>query len=962
MLNYNPMTEALPFNKHKSLLETFQSDPIHVQRYTLKNGLQLFMSVNRAEPRVFTNIAVRAGSKQDPSETTGLAHYLEHMMFKGSSQIGALDWHRESALLKKISDLYERRRLETDPAVRASIYKEIDQISAEAATLVAANEYDKLAGSLGARATNAYTSNDQTVYVNDVPSNELERWMQLESERFKMVVLRLFHTELETVFEEFNISQDVDQRKAFAAMNEALFPNHPYGLQTTLGKAEHLKNPSPVNIHQFFDRYYAPNNMAVVLSGDFDPDQAVRWVEKYFGSLKMRAFDTMPTAPLPPLHGVQKKEVFGQQAEFLQIGWRFEGAQSDCPDMLQMIVNILSNGQAGLFDLNFIQKQKLLEARAAVNSLTDFTVLLLWGKPREGQTLEEVQSLLMQEIENLKQGKFPDWLPQAIVNDLKYTRLKHFENNSARTSAIANAFVKGVEWSSLVNQIDRISHITKSQIVDFANAHLGDQHAVVFKRHGEDKNVVKVEKPAITAVQLNRTDQSDYAAAFLQNDAPRLKPEFTDYSTAILKTPLKNGLTLDYVKNTLNETFSLYYILEMGKNSDPLLPLAIAYLPFLGTDRYTAEQLQQEFYKRALAFDVSAGDERVYISLSGLEEYFTEGLQLFEHILQNARPDADAFKKWVADLLTKRENAKKDKRAILQYGLANYARYGARSPFTDLLLEDRLRQLDPQQLTDVIHQITSFQHQIYYYGSREAPEIAGLIDREHIVPETLRPLLPAKKYPELTTEKDRIYFLHFPMVQMELMALSKGTPFFNRPEQAMASYYNHYFGSGLSSIVFQEIRESKALAYSAYAQYITPQRKDRAHYLQAYIGTQPDKLKEAFDAMRQIIEEMPVLDSQLRQSREAALKQLESARTPKSNIYWNYKAAQLLGFDYDYRKDIYRRLQDAAPEDLMAFQGKYVKNRNYTYLILGDRAKADMDFLSSVGEVKELTLEEVFGY
>ena len=261
-------------------------DPLNTKIHQLRNGLTLFLSVNKREPRIFTNIVVRAGSKQDPADTTGLAHYMEHMLFKGTSRIGALDWERESAYLEQISELYEQHRATTDAEARRRIYQQIDELSFEAAKLVAPNEYDRLLGAIGAKDTNAYTSVDQTVYLNDIPANELARWMELESERFRMMALRLFHTELETVYEEFNISQDQDTRKVNKLIREALFPNHPYGTQTTIGTAEHLRNPSQQKIQAFFRTYYVPNNMAIVLSGDFDPEEAVALAERHFGFSK----------------------------------------------------------------------------------------------------------------------------------------------------------------------------------------------------------------------------------------------------------------------------------------------------------------------------------------------------------------------------------------------------------------------------------------------------------------------------------------------------------------------------------------------------------------------------------------------------------------------------------------------------------------------------------------------------
>ncbi|MBP7450798.1 MAG: insulinase family protein, partial [Flavobacteriales bacterium] len=228
-------------------------DPLQARIYTLENGLQVWLSRNADAPRIQTNIAVRAGSKNDPSDATGLAHYLEHMLFKGTSHIGTTDWERERVLLKQISDAYEERRRTTDDAQRDRIYQRIDSLSTLAAALAVPNEYDKMIKSIGARGTNAYTSTERTVYINDIPSDELEKWMRIESERMQECVLRLFHTELETVYEEFNRSQDNDGRAVSKKMNELLYPNHPYGTQTTLGTGDHLKNPSMEKIHAFFE-------------------------------------------------------------------------------------------------------------------------------------------------------------------------------------------------------------------------------------------------------------------------------------------------------------------------------------------------------------------------------------------------------------------------------------------------------------------------------------------------------------------------------------------------------------------------------------------------------------------------------------------------------------------------------------------------------------------------------------
>lgn len=941
--------------------ESVPGDPLGVKIYTLKNGMKLYMSINDTEPRIFTHIPVRAGSKHDPAETTGLAHYLEHMMFKGTDKVGALDWEKEKTLLQKISDLYEQHRFETDPEKRKAIYHQIDETSNEAAKFVAANEYDKIVSSLGARGTNAYTSVEQTVYVNDIPSNELERWMKLESERFKQVVLRLFHTELEAVYEEFNISQDNDGRKVYTTINELLFPSHPYGTQTTIGKGEHLKNPSHVKILEYFKTYYKPNNMAIVLAGDFNPDEAAAWAEKYFGSYLPAPIPPFKFETQPELKEVIKKDVFGQQAAYVQLAWRFGGANSADADYLTMIYRLLFNGRAGLIDLNLLQKQQVLEARAFASTMEDFSTFQLYGKPREGQSLEDVEKLLLAELEKIKRGEFDEWLLQACIKDLKLSEIRANENNTARASQMTGAFILGMKWQDYVNRFNRLEKLTKADIVRFANERFKNNYVVVYKRNGEDPNVLKVEKPAITPVSVNRTQVSEFTEKFLAEESPRLQPVFVDYKKEIQTKKLKSGVELDYIKNKNNPTFIFDYIVEMGKNSDKELAMAISYLPYLGTDKYTPDQLKQEFFRLGLNFNVNVSNERAYVTLSGLDESFEEGLKLFEHILANVKGDEKALANLVDDELLRRQNDKKDKGTILRNAMYSYARYGAESPFTDNLTPSELRALKPEQLVAKIKGITSYDHRVFYYGSKEMNDAAILLDKHHKTPAKLKPVLPAKEFSEQPTTENQVVFVDFPMVQAEIMLVSKGTETFNLEEYVMAELYNTYFGAGLSSIVFQEIRESRALAYSASAFYTSPGKEDEAHYLRAYVGTQADKMPDAIKAMQEIIEDMPVSEAQIEQAAQSIQKKIETGRVTKDNIYWSYLTTKERGFDRDLRQDVYDKMKLVTPEDLKAFHQKYVKGRNYTFLVLGSKESVDMDYLKKIGKVTELSLDEVFG-
>ena len=942
--------------------ESVPGDPMGVKIYTLKNGMKVYMSVNKSEPRINTSIAVRAGSKHDPADATGLAHYLEHMMFKGTSNMGSLNWAEEKVMLQEISDLYEKHRQETDPEKRKKIYAEIDRVSGEAAKLVAANEYDKMVSSLGAKGTNAYTYVEQTVYINDIPSNELDRWMQLESERFKEVVLRLFHTELEAVYEEFNIGQDSDFRKGNTALMEALFPNHPYGLQSTIGKGEHLKNPSHEKIQEYFNKYYVPNNMGLIVAGDFDPDEMVEKAEKYFGNYEKKMVPEFTFPPAPPIDKKIVREVYGQEGEYVDIAWRFNGTKSDDPIMLSMLSQVLYNRQAGLIDLNVIQKQKALEADAWTWNFEDYSALGLWGKPREGQSLQDVEALLIAELGKVKRGEFDEWLMKAAIKNLKLREIRANEYNRARNGSMVDAYIKDKSWSDHVNRWKKMEAITKDQLVAFARKISSTNYAVVYKRTGEDKSIMKVEKPAITPVTLNREEPSDFTKKFMEQEAPRLSPVFIDYKKEITESKLANGVAFDYIKNKNNSTFSMNYIVEMGKTSDQLLPMAITYLPFLGTEKYSAKELKQEFFKLGLSFDVYSGDDRVYVTLSGLDESFNEGVQLFEHILANVKGDEAALKNIVADMMKEREDTKKDKWSILRRGMANYAIYGKNSSFTNVYSESDLKKITPEQLVEQIKTLTSYDHKIFYYGSKSASAVKTTLNQYHKVPMKLKPVKIAQKYAEQTTSGNKVYFVDHPMVQAEVLMMSKGSPKFNLDEYIMSQLYNTYFGAGLSSIVFQEIRESKALAYSAYAFYTSPSKKDKAHYMQAYVGTQVDKLKDAVPAMQEIIENMPFSEDQIEQARQSVLKKYESERVNNTSIYWSSRAAKDKGFDRDLREDVYNRLKTVTPAELKAFQEKFVKGRDYTICVLGSKESVDMDYLKSLGNFVELKKEDIFGY
>ena len=941
---------------------SFPNDPTNTRIYSLENGLTVYLSRNDDAPRIQTNIAVRAGSKHDPADATGLAHYLEHMLFKGTSKIASRDWEKEKVLLQQISDLYEQRRGTTDEAKRERLYASIDSLSSLAARYAIPSEYDKMISSIGARGTNAYTWVEQTVYINDIPSDEMEKWMMVEAERFQELVLRLFHTELETVYEEFNMGQDNDGRNANKAMMASLFKKHPYGTQTTIGTGEHLKNPSMEKIHEYFRSYYVPNNMAIIMAGDLDYDKTIALINEHFGSWKPRDTPHFTFEAEDPLVIPEEVEVFGPMAGWVDIGWRMKGTSTDDEVMAALVSGLLNNGQAGLFDLNLLQDQKVLSAYAYANSMHDYTQFQVHGEPKQGQSLEEVRDLLLAQLELLKQGTFDDWLIDAVVNDLRQSRTRGWsDSNRSRASAHTSAFITRKEWSEVLDFHDRMARITKQQVMDWARRNLGNGHVVVFKRSGENKDTYKVPKPKITPVAIDRDSKSAWRSQWEQVPSATMEPVFVDYQKAISRSTLKSGVPLAHVANPSNDLFSLYYIVDMGTNHDPALRLAVEYLQYLGTSTYTPAALQKEFFKLGLSFGVNVGEDRAYVSLSGLEKNLAKGVELLEHLLANAQANDAALAELIKDIQKERLDRLKNKNFILNNAMFSYARYGEVSPLKDALSLEQMQALTSAELLQRIHGLTGYQHRIFYYGRKPAKEVKALLDKAHKVPATLKTVPAQRNYVEQPTDRNVVYFLDHDMVQTDLLLVSKAGPY-NKEILPYASLFNEYFGSGLSSIVFQEIREAKALAYSARAFYTTPGRSDEAHYVRAFIGTQSDKLGDAVDALLALMNNMPEAEAQYNGAKEAALKVIASDRITKERIYWSWESAQRLGLSYDIRKDNYTRIPSIGMSEMKTFFDREIKGRTYTYLIIGKESSMDFDALNKLGEVRKLTKKDVFGY
>jgi predicted Zn-dependent peptidase len=938
------------------------ADPMKARFYTLKNGLTVILSVNKKEPRIAALIPVRAGSKNDPPDHTGLAHYLEHMMFKGTDQYGSLDWSKEKPLLDSIDALYEKYNHTTDTAQRAAIYRDIDRVSGRAAKYAIANEYDKMMAAMGGQRSNAFTSVEETVYTEDIPSSSIDKFLSLQAERFRDPVFRIFHTELEAVYEEKNRGLDNDNNKVFEMVMSALFPTHHYGTQTTIGTIEHLKNPSLKEIRKYYYANYVPNNMAIILAGDFDPDYVIAQIDQKFGYMQPKQVQEYNPAPEKPITEPVVREVWGPDAESINIAFRLPGALDTKSVIIsEALHSMLFNGKAGLIDLNLNKKQAILNASSFEETMNDYSILYFTARNKSDQTLEQVRDLILEQINLIREGKFDESLIKATVDNAKFALLQKLDDNNNRVYQLLDPFVasKGGTWPATVSELDEMSKLTKKDIVDFANKWLGNNYVCIYKRKGEDKNVVKVSKPPITPVEVNRDAQSAFLKTINAMPATTVKPQWLDYTKDFQKEKLGNTELL-YVQNKDNEIFRLKYRLDMGSYNSRILSLAAQYLQFLGTDKLSAEDVSRQFYNLACNFNVAVNTEFTTITITGLQKNMEKAASLFENILTQCNANEQALASLKARILKTRSNNKLNKGAILS-GLRFYAMYGPKNPFNNQLTNDELNALKAQDLVDLLHGLLQYKHIVIYYGPLSLEDAKTSVNKVHALPNAFVPYPVVADYTKVPQTQNLVLFANYEMVQAEISWV-RNTSDYNPSNEAIVEVFNEYYGGGMGSVVFQTLRESKALAYGTYAFYQEPSKQNEKYSMIGYIGCQADKLNEAINGMNELLNTMPESEKLLETCKKSIRNNLETARYTEDAVINQYLADQRKGLDRDIRKDVYDNFEKINFDDLQKFAKENISAKPYTYCVVASEKKIKMEDLAKYGQVKQLTLEEIFGY
>jgi len=910
-------------------------------------------------------IATRAGSKQDPPDNTGLAHYLEHLLFKGTDRYGTKDYDREKPYLDAIEALYETYHRTRDSLERRRLYKQIDSVSQLAAEWAIPNEYDRMVSALGAVGTNAFTSFEVTAYINDVPAHQVERLLRLEAERFRKPVLRLFHTELEAVYEEKNIAIDNEYRELNEKVLATLFPDHPYGTQTTLGTIEHLKNPSITAIKRYYDTYYVPNNMVVIVAGDVQPDRVAEWVEKYFGDRPAK-----PVPPFPYVKGapspVKKRtlvEVVGPQSPQLVVAFRMPPAGTPQAQQMRLLDQILSNSVTGLLEEWLVQTHQVKSASSSPLILADHSVHYFYIEPKPGQSLEEAEKLFWQAMRRLRKGQWDESLIAAALNDLSFGEQKSWRDNRARAQRLLDIFVKERPWDQALYELAALRKITKKDLVALARQYYIPQRAVVaYKRQGERPSLPKVPKPPITPIKIERSQTSSFAEAFLTEagEVPLPSPTFLVFDKVLQKASVHGQIPLYALENRDDSLFTLVWYLPLGLRHDKWLPLLVRYYEVVGPQGMGLTAFKRRLFALGGRLQFSASEDEAYVEVEGLVENLPAIVSLVDSLLRQPEADEKAWAFLRENTLKNRADAKKTPQAIQAMAIS-YGLYGPDHPRKHIPTEAELKQMTAPELARRASSLWRYPWELYYDGPGGSA-VAPVLEKALPKPAAWQAPPTPRSFPMQETPAKKLYFVHFPMVRANLTWIHRSVPY--RPDlYPLVSYFTEYFGGGMSSVVFQQIREGKGLAYSAGAFFASPGRPDLHHYFLARVSTQADKALEAWRAMETLIDSVEVVPALAEVARQSLAAQLATERPRHEEIFHSFWGARRLGLPRERRADLWEALPSLKAEDLVRFHQTYLQHKPRLLLVMGDRNRIPLEAFRQAGlEVEEITLEALFGY
>ncbi len=735
------------------------TEPIKVKEYKLENGLTVMLSENHNVPQVFGMVAVKAGAKNDPKDATGIAHYLEHALFKGTETMGTIDYAKEKPFLDNINNLYEKLGQTEEKDARNKIQMQINEESKKAGEFAIANDWNNLLTQIGATEINATTGQDFTTFHNTFPSNQIERWLELYSHRFEKPVFRLFQSELETVYEEKNRSMDGPFNRVMEELNKSIYKVHPYGQQTVLGSVEHLKNPSPKKMYDFYNTYYVANNMVLCLSGDFDTETIVPLIEAKFGKWRSGA---LPEFPEYKEAAFLNRELVEKKMTPVKMGAMiFRTPANGHPDAItfDLASLILSNPEMTGFLNQISDEGKIMMTGLASMPNNDYGATIVFFVPKIiGQKLETAETIVKNQLELLKQGQFSDNYFEAIkLNKQKEIALL-WENNRSRVMEMVQSFVQNKTWDDYYARYRNIKNITKGDVIEASNTYFGDNYLCFNSRMGFPKKE-KLAKPGFDPIIPKNEIKSAFGKHFEQIKTTRPIPDFVSFNEDIASRKVNDYFTLFQVKNPFNKVFDLEIKYGIGKYKTPILEQLAKYLSLSGTSNKTVSELKSAYHELGASYYFEAGYESFSMHISGMEENLEATLKLTNDFITNIQTDESKVK----IMLSEMKAEKKINRSTSIYiasSLYQYMLYGNKAPIRRELTKKQLKKLTGQEMITTYRHVLDYETRVNFVGNTATDTVARLCSKYLAVKEKLVPKQDILLLDWPAPVRSKIYVIH----------------------------------------------------------------------------------------------------------------------------------------------------------------------------------------------------------
>lgn len=933
------------------------SAQVKVKTTKLDNGLKVVMCEDHSSPQAYGAVYVHAGSKNDPLEATGMAHYFEHIMFKGTDKIGTINWEAEKVYLDSIDMMYDKLHETTDLNERAAIQKKINELSIASTEYAIPNEVDVILTKMGGTGLNAGTAYDQTMYFNAFPANQIGKWMDVYAERFRYPVFRLFQSELETVYEEKNMYGDGPINAFQEYMFQEIFGEHPYG-RPVIGLTEHLKNPQTTKMREFFNTYYVANNMTLILVGDFNIEEIEPMVAEKFGSWRSGEIPAQPEFTLPEFKGQTLREVRMTPIKIGALAWK--GVKISDPDYLPLSIacSIFSNGETGIMDKDMLDGN-IMMAMLMPLSLEDHGANIILYIPKLiGQSHEKAEAFVFASLDKLKKGEFSDDLFEAIrVNMLKERELE-LESLGSLANLFLELEMRGMTYYEYLAESERIKSITKEEIVKIANKYFGEDYLDIRSKMGFPEKD-KVDKPNWKAIEAKNTDaKSEFAKMIEAEEIPEVKPQVVDFQKDVTINKINDCFTMISAKNPYNDIFNLTITHNYGTIDDPDLNRAISYFEMQGTENKSFEELSLELQKLGAMIYISASQSNTNIVIEGFEKDLDQILALCEEKIYKPANDEKKigiiYENESMNEETVKEDASEWASAVRQYSL-----YGEKSSY---LAETPLKQWKKRSGAELLREVDNalnYNGEVLFIGNIDNQEVINALKKHNLVKDNV-----VKSEKSFLTEKtytdNQIFIAHNKKFRQSNIYMHVPSELLNKEEKAVAMVFNKYFGTDMYSIVFQEVREFRSLGYTAYGYFMSDYLNRKPSFLFTYLGTQSDKTNEGIDVLRGLITDMPERLEKFNASKDALIMSRASDYVGFRSLPAQVSTWLEEGYDHDPRMEYTNLIKKTEYKDVDDFYKKFVADRPIVIMMSGNKKQIDVKALEKYGTVKELKYKEIF--